>query len=484
MAFNNTEIQPMSYFRLEEHSNVILAHVFVMIITWVFLLPAVVMLSIAQSWLRTPLQATFFSLNLFGVLLGVTYNRQTPNLYENEKHGLLGWVSTFLAAVWLACGLVLSYLRLKRRIQAEDPIYSPSSDVSQSPLLSDELAGSSFEYRDIGPSDEDMDAANSICKARDLSPRTKYSLRSSQSIKSLLVVTVAINDWLILLLGFSCVTTGAAVYGGMFQGHNIFTGLAHFIKGGIFVFCGLLTFGRWLGSFAKLGWAWNKKPHNKSTRLWLSSVPSAEFVECLLICLYGASNIWLEHLNNLGGDWSTADIQHVSITVKFFGGGLLGMLIESRIVPKVTTTPRPKSDRYELPMNPMPAIVIYLLGSIMGEHHQASTVIAMLHKRWGELFMGAAIARIATYCILYLKPPSDDSPQRPFTEIVTSLCLVSGGIVLMISNKDTGKMLEGSSIDAIIVFNIAVGTTAILMAWTAVCLAIKDAAKRRGSRVC
>jgi len=155
------------------------------------------------------------------------------------------------------------------------------------------------------------------------------------------------------------------------------------------------------------------------------------------------------------------------------------MLVESKtILSKISSAPPPKSDRTSLSMNPVPALVIYLLGSIMGQHHKASTVIAMLHRKWGELFMGAALARLATYCILYLMPPSDHHPQKPFTEIITSFCLISGGIVLMISNKDTSRMLEANSLDAVIVLNISAGITAVLMAWAAVCLAIKNWVKR------
>lgn len=52
-------------------------------------------------------------------------------------------------------------------------------------------------------------------------------------------------------------------------------------------------------------------------------VPSVEFLESAVICFYGASNVWLEHLSISGREWSSADLEHVSITVMFFGGGLV-----------------------------------------------------------------------------------------------------------------------------------------------------------------
>lgn len=66
--------------------------------------------------------------------------------------------------------------------------------------------------------------------------------------------------------------------------------------------------------------AWNIRPRSASKR-W---TPSAEFVESALIFTYGSTNIFLEHLGNWGGEWSFEDLEHISITVLFIGGGLVG----------------------------------------------------------------------------------------------------------------------------------------------------------------
>lgn len=60
-----------------------------------------------------------------------------------------------------------------------------------------------------------------------------------------------------------------------------------------------------------------------------TSTPSAEFCESILIFLYGITNIFLEHLGGWGGEWTAQDLEHVSITVLFIGGGL----VSSPIVP-------------------------------------------------------------------------------------------------------------------------------------------------------
>lgn len=65
--------------------------------------------------------------------------------------------------------------------------------------------------------------------------------------------------------------------------------------------------------------AWNIRQANRANT-WR---PSAEFVESGLIFFYGATNIFLEHLSNWDGKWEARDLEHVSITVLFIGGGLV-----------------------------------------------------------------------------------------------------------------------------------------------------------------
>ncbi len=70
-----------------------------------------------------------------------------------------------------------------------------------------------------------------------------------------------------------------------------------------------------MGCFAEYGWAWNVRPSN--------TIPSAEFVESFVIFIYGSTNVFLEHLAAWGATWTAQDLEHVSISVMFFGGGLV-----------------------------------------------------------------------------------------------------------------------------------------------------------------
>lgn len=84
-------------------------------------------------------------------------------------------------------------------------------------------------------------------------------------------------------------------------------------------------------------------------------------------------------------------------------------------------------------LNPMPALVMILLGTMMGSHHQENMTSTMIHKQWGNLLSGFALARIVTYVLLFLKPPTSYLPSRPPSEVLSSFCLMGGGLIFMMS---------------------------------------------------
>lgn len=105
------------------------------------------------------------------------------------------------------------------------------------------------------------------------------------------------------------------------MGSNVLNGLAHTVKGGIFFWYGVLSFGRFLGAFGEFGWAWNKRPKSKVN--WINKFPSCEMFESSLILFYGTIDVFLEHLAAWGHEWTHMDLEHESIAILFFGGGLV-----------------------------------------------------------------------------------------------------------------------------------------------------------------
>jgi hypothetical protein len=178
-------------------------------------------------------------------------------------------------------------------------------------------------------------------------------------------------------------------------------------------------------------------------------------VESFLIFFYGSTNIFLEHLGGWGGEWSSQDLEHISITVLFIGGGLCGMLVEStriRDLLNYTVTDAALStsehgaykdeeardelhepETYSFSINPIPALVILLLGIMMSSHTQQSMISSMVHKQWGNLLTGASFARGMTYLLTWLRPPKSVYPSRPPTELLAAFGLISGGIIFMAS---------------------------------------------------
>lgn len=86
-----------------------------------------------------------------------------------------------------------------------------------------------------------------------------------------------------------------------------------------------------------------------------------------------------------------------------------------------------------VPLNPMPALIILLLGMMMGSHHQVSMTSTMVHKQWGDMLVGFALARGMTYILLFIRPPTSYLPARPPTEIISGFCLIAGGLIFMLS---------------------------------------------------
>lgn len=89
--------------------------------------------------------------------------------------------------------------------------------------------------------------------------------------------------------------------------------------------------------------------------------------------------------------------------------------------------------QYEFSINPIPALVILLLGIMMSSHTQTSMISSTVHKQWGNLLTGASFARGFTYVLMYLKPPRSILPSRPPTELLASFGLIAGGIIFMAS---------------------------------------------------
>ncbi len=339
-----------------------------------------IMLSLARYPYALVAQLSFLGVHGLGLLLGAIYSGKTPDLYENNVHNKIGWIVTWIVLAQTVNGVIKVYESGRSAHQTDTEEQTAFLPISQEAMahhqrLQGMRAPERYRYSwDSGQGtepdspgeescpplqgNEDVDHFN-LHRPEHKDAEAEFdekravsrfhiinfivshfaALMPKRAITFMNMVYDVVNG-LILILGFVAITSGIVVYGGIFvsftalvcaksqannlqRGNSIFNGLAHFVKGGIFFWYGLLTLGRWMGCFAEIGWAWNVKPPLGVVSSRKARIPSAESVESFVIFLYGSTNVFLEHLAAWGSAWSAQDLEHVSITIMFFGGGLV-----------------------------------------------------------------------------------------------------------------------------------------------------------------
>jgi hypothetical protein len=323
------------------------------------------MLSIARSRYILPSQFAFLVVNALALLIGVVYNHKTPELYENNSHSKTGWIVTWIASAWVFMALAQTYANRDQAHSFDDETTQPlnAENMAEYQRVKDEDLESPYRYsNDSGqgternsaslyghsrsPSVESEDQGfpgpvrrnthDDLDELEDVNlgnskPKSRFDAFFSRSVARFLAGRTAkvirllyvIFERTIMVQGLVAILTGTVVYGGIAHGGAVFNVLAHYVKGGIFFIYGFLTLGRWMGAFADLGWGWNMRPSKDVVGRRKASLPSAEFTESFVIFLYGCTNVFLEHLAAWGDAWTAQDLEHVSISVLFFGGGLV-----------------------------------------------------------------------------------------------------------------------------------------------------------------
>lgn len=279
---------------------------------------------------------------------------------------------------------------------------------------------------------------------------------------------------------------GVAVGNLLGKGSRIFNLLAHWIKGGVFFLLGILSLSRYCGFGKKHGWAWNKilitnsdlKSNYKGglSRIFLPrGTITMEFMESFLIFFYGTTNVFLEHLAGAGGEWTAKDLQHVSIAFMYIGSGLCGLLAEMKLNDWRFSHACQHSENMSsneiyagspgYSPNPFPAFTIFWTGILMSQHAQASQTSTSIHVQWGSLLSYGSFFRLLTFALLFVVPNKNFKPSKPFTELITSFCLLCGGLVFMESTDQVIEAMDYRGFTPMFSFNISVGFITLLMAW-------------------
>ena len=211
------------------------------------------MLSIAHSKLALPTQFLFLLSNAVGLLVGIIYNSQTPDLYENNAHHKIGWIATWVVSAQVIMSLIFAYTG---RGDSEEAAYKRatfmpvSTDETDSPTAYP--PGSSHEYRWSRDSGQGTERNTSSLHSRPSSPYASptdeydefdkpedhihekperrawlhntgmgrfLTSRLPQMVSSRVLrvmnVIYKVIDRIIMPFGFAAIATGGVTYGGL-----------------------------------------------------------------------------------------------------------------------------------------------------------------------------------------------------------------------------------------------------------------------------
>lgn len=298
---------------------------------------------------------------------------------------------------------------------------------------------------------------------------------------------------------------------------RVFNLLAHWIKGGVFMILGIVSLARYCGFGKNKSWGWNLSILKKSdyynqitgrynVPLWIKlfgkSGVNMEFIEVFLVFFYGSTNIFLEHLASEDGKWKAKDLQHVSIAFLYLGAGLCGLLVEfymsdvkykmalkqyKQIVKESQNRDLTQEEIDDIivanpgfSLNPLGPFTIFWTGILMSKHQQASKISTAVHVQWGSLLSYGSPFRLLSMLYMLLFPSTEVGvPQRPFTEIIASFCLLAGGFIFMESTDQVIEAMEYRGFTEMFTFNISIGFITILMSWIIIIFVWKDWLEQR-----
>ncbi|CAO0789378.1 unnamed protein product [Mucor circinelloides] len=490
------------------------------------------MLGIAKSSLHVPIQMLAFCFAMVGFFFAKLYGHSTPHLYKGNSHHTLGWILFLFLIAQMSVGVVRKvanaigrnssnhYERLQEEhhqsLHHSAPSSASSSDGSSHSASSDrhsEASGETLHMNEFefdkhhGPRhnyDEDEEEQDELQEGDHLvnnmstgttqkepivmrmfntvSPYIPSIVKNSFVMLAYNPFTKVVCRYFHMIMGrtfivliFVQTLSGLVVYHGVCRSWEVLGCIAHLIKGGIFYFYGIATFGRYLGAFANRGWAWN--------RVDGASGYSFEMIESSLIFVYGITNTWMEHFGQ-DSAWTHKDLEHASLAFMWWWCGLIGILVESRAIRRLlertiltkTNTEAP-SQGYSL--NPFPALTVVFTGLSMGLHHQETAYSSNIHFMWGLLLGLAAICRFVTYLSLYRNAPTDAQPSRPPSELIGAFLLIAGSILFMASNSGTILWLRRNNVDSMFLLNVIVALTSMTLIYVATLQIIKAWAEKR-----
>ncbi|ODV72092.1 Tvs1p CYBJADRAFT_130128 [Cyberlindnera jadinii NRRL Y-1542] len=523
-----------TYFTMESpHKGSLWVHVLTLFVGFIFIYPITLVLNTVKSKWYIPVLTVYDALIVVSLVSLKVFSISAPNMYPNNAYGKMSWILLFAtithyclavlhcASQWISGEWIMNDTPELNQpfIPLEDlDLEAGSGSPSPSTLIdADNNNNTKNISNGVNGNKNSHDHGNAV----PASPETEVYKDSAQSHSSLArdgilssvfnhprvkafaekfapVISFLFSLINLPMLGylFTYSITGVATGNLLGQGVRVFNLLAHFIKGGVFFTLGIFSLARYCGCLSKSGLAWNKcvifKNQVNHNSLWYRWMPQGmftmEFYESFLIFFYGSTNVFLEHLAGAGGAWEAKDLQHVSIAFMYIGAGLCGLITEKilsdwrfhQVLSNTNINPaaiHAGSPGYS--PNPFPVFTIFWTGILMSQHKQASQISTVIHEQWGYMLSYGSFFRLLTFILLMLVPNKNLAPSRPFTELITSFCLIAGGAIFMQSTDQVVEALEYRGLTSMFTLNVNVGCVALLMAWEMVLLIWKDRLQRK-----
>ncbi|KAI9504222.1 hypothetical protein BX070DRAFT_176855, partial [Coemansia spiralis] len=194
--------------------------------------------------------------------------------------------------------------------------------------------------------------------------------------------------------------------------------LAHLIMGSSF-----LAYGVWLLLFVRLA------------APWLSNFGrSPELYDSVTIMVWGLFNTFTEHgfIEEAHG-WSHKDLQHTSLGVIWFCGGLLSSYMLRKAGP---------SDR-----SMFPAIILIFTGCAMGSHEQDTEFSTRVHFVFGLSLVLAGLTRCVEIMLITTGLIRTDRKEPNPFQYIPVFFLCHSGMMFMSANKQSVAAMENIGID-------------------------------------
>lgn len=216
----------------------------------------------------------------------------------------------------------------------------------------------------------------------------------------------SINGKAMFVLPYAQLQFGVIAMTGMcwsIPGYHMGQCLAHFIMGSAFIGYGCFVMLRYFN-------------------LTRESLPLPDDAyDSMVIMCWGIVNTFTEH--KFGERWSHGDMQHTSMGILWWFGGMLAVFVSFKLRGSV--------------VNVFPSVILGITGIAMALHFQHRAFSTMLHAYFGVTLMLSSLVRI-----LSMYWSTGVRGDKGNLGILTAFLLVQSGILFMGSNEETLAFLD------------------------------------------